>query len=82
MINYCVTYRSYIGTWDIIELAFEDSVKIIYVSRCGAKSCTIIADIEFMLKYDDLNFYLLAVVRHKMEEQELLNYILIIQSLN
>ncbi|MFV8327920.1 Fic family protein [Flavobacterium sp. ZS1P14] len=72
---YRITHRSYIGTRDKIEMALDGSTEQTYGPKYAPKSDTVTGHIEFMLKYDDLNLDLLAAVYHKMEEQELLNYI-------
>jgi hypothetical protein len=73
--NYRITHKSYIGTRDKIELAYDGSIEQTYGPKYAPKKVTAIGHIEFMFKYDDLNLDLLVAVFRKLEEQELVNYI-------
>lgn len=74
--HYHITHRSYIGTRDKIALANDGIIDQTYGPKYAPKRDTVISHIEFMLKYDDLNLDLLSAVFCKLEEQELIDYVL------
>lgn len=69
--NYRITHRFSIGTRDKIEEAHDSSIEQTYGPKYASKTDIAIGQIEFLLKYDDFNLDLLAVIFHKLKEQEL-----------
>lgn len=73
--DYGLTHRSYIGTRNKIELALDACVDQTYGPKYAPSENSIIAHIEFMLKYDDFSLdFFNAVFKHTSEE-DLIAYI-------
>lgn len=72
--NYRLTHHSYIGTRDKIEISMDGTVEQIYGPKY-APNDTILAHIEFNLKYDDLSLDFLSAVFRRTEETEIVNFI-------
>ena len=74
--QYRLTHRSYIGTRNKVEIAIDGSVEEIYGPKYAPKEDTVVAHIEFGLKYDDLNLDFIQAVFKRTDKEALISYIL------
>lgn len=69
--GYQLARRSFIGTQNKVELAFDGSVDQIFGPKYAPEG-SVGAHIEFMLKYDDLNLDFLEGVFSRIDQRELI----------
>src|SRR5690606_9175755 len=73
--DYWLTHRSYIGTRNKIEIALDGCVDQTYGPKYAPSENSIMAHIEFMLKYDDFSLDFFNAVFKHTDEEDLLAYI-------
>jgi hypothetical protein len=74
LINYSFTHSSYIGTNNSIELTSKGNIYQVYGSKYAVKEEPLL-QIEFALKYDDLNLDFLKAVFERINVSEINKYI-------
>lgn len=75
LVDYGLTHRSYIGTRNKIEIAPDGCVEQTYGPKYAPTESSIMAHIEFMLKYDDFSLDFFNAVFKQTEEEDLIAFI-------
>ncbi len=73
--QFVLSNESYIGNYDKLEISASGKVTRIFGPKYAPKNETVLANLEFALKYDDLHFGLLKHVFLLIKETALLNHI-------
>ncbi len=75
LFGYQLTKRSFIGTQNRIEMMLDGTIDQQFGMKYAPEENSLLAHLEFLLKYDDLNLdFLDAVFRH-VDEQDLIAFI-------
>ncbi|PVY41232.1 Fic family protein [Pontibacter virosus] len=73
--RFVLTHRSYIGQNARLELTPSGEVNQVYGPKYVPASNTVMAHLEFSLKYDDLHLAFLQAVFVLVSEEEIVNYV-------
>jgi len=73
--DYRLTHRSYIGTRHKIEVSLDGTIEEIYGPKYAPLEESIMAHLEFALKYDDLNLDFMQALFKRTEIKEIIDHI-------
>jgi len=71
LINYSFTHGSFIGSNESIEITSRGNIEQVYGPRYAVENETPIFNVEFALKYDDLNLDFLKAVFIRIDAVEI-----------
>ena len=74
--QYRLSHRSYIGAREMVEVAIDGGVDETYGPKYAPSEDSVLAHIEFGLKYDDLNLDFIHAVFKRTDVDDLIAYIL------